>query len=163
MSGFRLEIDPLRLDKEWLEQPMLYHAAAVRAADAQHALDEAKAKMEQTWAETANNIRTNPELYEVAKATEKAVEEATYLQPDYKIEVKAYNRAKHEKALADADVQALDHRKRALTLLVELWIREYYIDKSPVARTAESEDWEKRQTRNRGRRRLEEQEVEVNE
>ena len=82
-------------------------------------------------------------------------------QPEYKAAVKAVNVARHDLAVANAAVNALEHRKRSLSLLVELWIREYYTaDATPRPRSAEAEEFGKKAARTRVRRRVDADEVE---
>ena len=151
-----LSIDKTSLDQEWVEQPALYFKWAKAAADANSDLDRAKSRLELVEAELASSIRGNPSDYGMDKATDKSVDAAVPLQPEYQSAVRKVNEAKHSLAVANAAVNALEHRKRALSLLVELWIREYYTaDSSPKPRTELADGFDKAAVRGRGKRRME--------
>ena len=150
----RLEIDPLRLDDEWVDQPRTYHAWAVRAADAQAAFDRAKSELDLVTADLGKQIRDNPQEFGLAKVTEGSIEEAIKTQSIYAHAVEDMNERRHAMGIAQAAVQALDHRKRALSMLVELWVRDYYSRPHDDAPTEAGEAYRKQVARTRGRRRV---------
>jgi len=129
----RLEIDPLRLDEEWLGQPKQRQVFGELLADAQLELDTAKANLSVAQAETDREIREDPESYGVAKVTENSVATAVTVHPAVKVAVKKMNEARHRVNVLQAAVDGLEHRKRALTQLVELHGQDYYATpKMPV-------------------------------
>lgn len=159
-----LSIDKTDLATEWVNQPTLYFEWAKYAADCQADLDRAKSRLELAKAEVEQSIRDAPSDYGIVKATDKSVEATVLTQPEYRAALKAVNTAKHDLAVANAAVQALEHRKRSLTLLVELWIREYYTsDASPRPRSSEAAQFDKNAVRGRGRRRVETKRERANE
>lgn len=159
----RLEIDRLRLDEEWTAQPKQFLVWSQTAADCQLEYDKAKAALDVTQAELSQDIRNNCSAYGLDKVTEKAVETCIPAQPDYQLRVKRVNEARHALEVARAAVNALEHRKRALTMLTELFIRDYYSDMTvrrtskPINGDESLTDDEKADVRGRGRRRLEQQ------
>jgi len=126
MPKLRLEIDQLRLDEEWLNQPRQRQVWGELLADAQLAYDEAKSYLEVIKAETDREIREDPDGYGVLKVTETAVANAVTVYPAVKIATKKMNEAKHKVNVLQAAVDGLEHRKRALTELVELHGQDYY-------------------------------------
>lgn len=155
MSELRLDIDILKLDKEWQDQPRLYHDGAVTTADAQKKYDEAKSQLDVVEAEYDKEIRANPDVYGLVKITESALAKTIILQPDYQAQVKKINDTKYDLDILKAYVAALDHKKRALTLLVELWIRDYYSNPQVSTSREATDEMNKRAARTRGSRREE--------
>ena len=148
-----LEIDPERLADEWKEQPTLFLRWASKVADAQSEYDEAKAALELERAEVDRDIRDDPKSFGLDKITETAIAGVIATQKSYQLSNKRVIQARHALDVAKAAVTAIEHRKKALEMLVELWIRDYYADPKPRARTEESEQWSKNQARTSGRNR----------
>ena len=154
MSSVDLTIDPMRLEEEWKRHPALYKDIADSAVEAQEIFDIAKSKLDLVEAELDDDIRQNPDEYDLVKVTETSVKSKILQDPKYKAAQSALIDARKNLGLAKAAVDAFEHKKRALTLLVELYIHDYYSEKtgnSPVSLT----DEEKRAVRNRGRTRRE--------
>ena len=149
----RLEIDRLRLDDEWADQPRMFHVWALKVAEYQARYDEVKSELELMQAELGRDIRDQPESYGIDKVTVDAVNGMILTQGEYQVVGRKLNHASHDVQVAKAAVSALEHRKRALTMLVELWIRDYYAD----PRLRNMTDDEKREVRTRGRRRAEDE------
>lgn len=149
-----LQIDPLRLDKEWLGQPELYYQHAENLANARREVDEAKAALDVVAAETDNDVRRRPERYKVDKVTESTVKAAVLRSSAYTAANTQYLEARHRMDVCQAVVTALEHRKRALTMLVELQGRNYFADPAvtatPEVRDAMAEK-SKAHVRTRGR------------
>ena len=122
----RLEIDPLRLDEEWIGQPKQRQEYGERLADAQFVLDQAKSKLEVLKAELDALIRKDPAMFGLAKITEGAVATTVTAHPGIVDAVAAVNEAKHTVNILQAAVDGLEHRKRALTMLVELHGQAYF-------------------------------------
>lgn len=121
-----LEIDPHRLDEEWVNQPNLYYDYASHLADARQAYEDAKNNLELVRAELDKAIREDPEEFGVEKVTEKAVESAVILEDEYQAAQKQVNYSRHTMDVAQAAVGSLDHRKRALEKLVDLFLANYF-------------------------------------
>jgi hypothetical protein len=122
----RLEIDELRLDEEWLHQPKMRQIWGEKLADAQLELDEAKSVLAVVVAELDNDIRSDPESHGVKKITESAVSSAIPRSDVHQRAVKKLNKARHAVNVLQAAVDGLEHRKRALTSLVELHGQDYF-------------------------------------
>lgn len=149
-----LEVDRLKLDEEWAKHPQEYHLYAEAFADYQFAYDIAKSKLELVQAEIDRDVRANPTDFQIAKITESLVKSTIIVQPEYQSAVKKLNIAKHELESARANVNSLDQRKRQLTLLVELWIKDYYSEIT-VGQSTEGKEFGKKNVRERGRKRRE--------
>lgn len=143
-----VSIDPENLANEWKGQPYLFWEWAARATKAQDLVDRAKSDLDLMAAELEHSIRSEPGAYGLEKSTEAAIKAAVLRQPEYKKKQEALHSAKYEHNLSRAAVDALEHRKRALSMLVELWIRDYYADPNRVKDIDESV---KKEIRGRGR------------
>lgn len=154
MEGLDLSIDPLRLEVEWVRHPILYGAWAERLAEVQSDYDEIKSATDVTRATVDQEVRENPGNFGIEKLTETSVLNAVTLDPRMKVAVDRLNKARKRVNLHKAAVDALEHRKRALTLLAELWIKDYYSEMGMPKAEHLSED-DKKALRNRGRARRE--------
>lgn len=147
-----LDIDRLRLDDEWVKHPKEYHVWADHAASCQFNYDRAKSELELTKAEIDRDVRQDPSNYGLAKISEVAITNTIILQSEYQAATKTVNSTRHELECARAAVSALEQRKRQLTVLVELFIRDYYSE-ATIRKTDEVKDFEKGNVRSRGRKR----------
>lgn len=121
-----LSIDTDTLDEEWKEQPVLYGKHAEKVANARLNLDEAKSNLEVVKAELDKTIRESPEDYDIPKVTEAAVQATILLQEEYKESLKAVHMAQYTLNLHSGYLNALDHRKKALEKLVDLFLADYF-------------------------------------
>jgi len=126
MPELRLEIDSMKLADEWLTQPLQRQIWGERLADAQLELDEAKSNLSVAQAECDREVRENPADHGLAKVTEASVATAVTVDPFVKKAVEKVNKAKHKVNVLQAAVDGLEHRKRALTQLVELHGQDYF-------------------------------------
>lgn len=132
MSEFdHFDLDPNRLDEEWVSQPRLFWEAARKLADARADYERAKAAREVEKAELDRAIRRDPEDFGMNKITEGAIEQVILLQKTYKRANEEVIKAKHTVDIFEADVRTLEHRKSALEALVKLRLEEYYSDPRP--------------------------------
>lgn len=123
-----LKIDPLHLDREWLGQAELYFNYASRAVKAQRTRDALKAELDVVASEVEQFIRAKPEKYQIVKVTEAAIKVAVIKHPKYQEANENVIAAQYRYGIAQAAVAALDHRKRALTMLVNLHLSNYFAD-----------------------------------
>ena len=136
----RVEIDPLRLEWEWTHHSEQVSHFAREEADAQFKYDQAAAKLDVRKAEIDLEVRESPADFGLSKLTETTVAAAVGSHPDVKIGVKRVIDARHERDIARAALRALEHRKRALSMLVELWVREYYASPNETTLPANDRD-----------------------
>lgn len=123
-----LHIDELRLDEEWIRQPGLYFKHANRLADARTELDNAKSHLEVVSAEVETNIRRHPGKYkiEAERVTEKMVDSAVLQSREFRDAQQRLIDAQHKVRIHEAVVSALEHKRSALTRLVELKQMDYF-------------------------------------
>ena len=151
MSKLRIAIDPLRLDEEWLDQPKQLHRMAEEAADGRKDVDHAKLKLDIVDAELARAVRKTPEMFGIDKVTETTISTAVTVQPAHKEAVEELNDARHRLGIAQAAVDALEHRKRALEKLVDLHGMSYFAEPSASSEHKdEVETTTKRRIRRKG-------------
>lgn len=122
------EINPNQLDREWVEQPKLYHEAALELADARRDLEEAKRERDVVRAEVALDIRTNPKKYGLEKVTEATIAAAVPTTSAVKMSEANVIDFKHAVDIHSASVDALEHKKRALEKLVALRLADYFAE-----------------------------------
>lgn len=141
-------IDEFNLDKECIRQPRLYLQAATIAAEKRLLADQLKNAMEVIEAEVQMRIRSKPEKYNIEKITEAAISAAVLQHEKFKAAQNEYLLAKHQENLASALVGALDQKKRALTLLVNLHGTSYFAEVKPSSEGREAvEDMTRKKTR----------------
>jgi hypothetical protein len=120
------DIDVNALDREWVNQPALYHKYALRLADARRKLEQVKTASEISNAELDADIRARPEKYGIEKVTEAAIKSGIMCAPAYIAASKEVIDAKHAVDVLAAAVATVDHRKRALENLVDLRLADYF-------------------------------------
>ncbi len=145
-----IAIDSDALDVEWLQQPELMRRYSQHAAETKRELDEAKERLDVGKAKIETDIRINPEKYELAKATEGAIQSAIILQPEYQKLAKAYSDARYEHEIAGAAVRAVDQRKTALENLVRLLSLSYFAGPQ-TPRDLQKEALEKKESKMKNR------------
>jgi len=153
-----LQIDPDRLDIEWLGQPLKLYEYSVLLAEAKLDLDNAKNTFDVLEAELELEIRSNPEKYSLVKETEKEITLVLRNQVPYQNAQRMLAKKKHAVDILWAAVNALDHRKKALESLVSLHGQQYFA--APRAKGAGREVMDKeakRAVRTLGRRREQEE------
>lgn len=132
-----LNIDINRLDDEWLRQPHLYGEIADQLAEARRSLEQAKARLEITRAQIADEVRTNPKDYGIDRVSQPKVEAAVNRHRKVRLRTKSLIQAQYEVNVLQGAAVAMDHKKRALENLVKLHGQNYF--SSP---TASSDDRE---------------------
>lgn len=141
-----VEIDEHSLDKECIDLPRQYLRFASIAADAKATVAAYEARASAIAAEVASDIRTNPELYNLDKVTESIIAAETVKHARVQKAKEKVRLAQYENDLAQAVVWALEHKKRSLTLLVELHGRSYFAS-PPVSAKGRASVMEERRTR----------------
>lgn len=132
-----VQIDPLKLDLECITLPSQVLKWSVACAESRSKMDEEKAQLEITTADADKVIRADPGHFGLDKVTEAGIKSAIAVHKEVK---KAQDRlldAKNEYDLLCAVVNALDTKKRTLTLLVDLHGMGYF---SGVKLSAEGQE-----------------------
>lgn len=119
-------IDMNRLEKEWDEVGGLIEGWVKKVAHASFEVDQAKDKKELVYSEIEDDIRQNPESYNMTKTTDKAVEGAIPRQKLYKEVQQEYNTAKLKLRLVTGTYEKYKDRKQALENIVKLWLGSYF-------------------------------------
>ncbi len=148
------DLDEHSLEKEWIAQPKMFHFYARRLADARKEYEEAKINRDIVEAEIDKDIRLHPDRFMIPKITEEVVKKTTILQRGYKSAQEKVIQAKHRQDVLQASVDALEHRKKALENLVQLWSQDYFSEPR-IPRNGEVkeklQEAEKKDIRKRGR------------
>lgn len=147
----RLDIDLNKLEEEWQDQATQVYHFACRAADAQRDLDQAKSRLDIARAKADSAIRKDPESFGISKATVDSVRAGVEKHPEVTAAVSAVGEAKHSLSVMQAACNALEHRKRALTMQVELLKINYW--NTGDTSSPNFDDDKKRSIRSKGRRR----------
>ena len=122
-----LKIDLNELEKEFEKLPSLYMYWAEQEVNAQEARDRAVQKLSIVQAELDSKIRLNPQKYGLGeKATETAFKGAVANQKEYReAEEDVIAKTKKMRIFSSA-VVAMEHKKRSLTKLADLWAGQYW-------------------------------------
>lgn len=130
-----VQIDKLALDKECIRLPGDYLKFAHLSADAKRDLDDAENELKVISAEISRDIRANPEGFGLPKVSEDGIKSMTILQKNHQKALAQITELRHKSELYQGVVWALEHKKRSLTLLVELHGLGYFAD-VPMTREA---------------------------
>ena len=115
-----VEISETELDKECIKLPSDFLFYAGLAADCRRDVQELKAKMDVVEADLSKKIRDEPAVYGIEKVTESAINAVILTRKEYKQAQSELFAKQHDLDIAQAVVFAMEHKKRALTMLVEL-------------------------------------------
>lgn len=121
-----VQIDEHNLDKECITLPSNYLKWAHQAAEAKRDIGEYKAELELVECEVQMEVRTHPDRFGLDKLTEAAVTTQVNMNPKCRAISRKLRKAEHAHQLAQAVVWAIECKKRALTLLVELHGMSYF-------------------------------------
>jgi hypothetical protein len=122
------DIDEKHLDQECLRQPSLYWTHSKKAAKSKLALDDAKSALDVVEAKVNQQIRADPAKYGLTKATEASIKSWVLMSKPYREAHREVNQAIYTYNIHQAAVTALEHKKRSLTLLVQLHGQNYFAE-----------------------------------
>jgi hypothetical protein len=120
------DFDLHALHKEWHRQPKLYHKYAMMLVDAKAALDAAEAQLALRQADLDGGIRARPERYGLEKITEGAIKALILTDGQFQNDQQAVADCQRRVGELQVAVQTLDHRKKALENVVQLWLADYF-------------------------------------
>ena len=121
------DIDMNHLEEECADQPLLFIYYSQKLKKAKKAMSAEKTDMEIEMAEIDLLIRQNPTKYKLPdKLTEKMITNAIIRQKRYKKAYKRYLKAKDKVDALTIYVNALEHRRRMLSDLVQLHGQQYF-------------------------------------
>lgn len=147
-----IDVDLNRLDEQWVGQVRLRRHYGRLLADARRDLADAKAELKLVEAELKLAIRTKPDEFDLDKVTESAIEATVVVQPRYKAAQRRVIECQHEvDVLDESAVAAIDHRKKALEDLVQLYLSGYFAaPRAPEGAKESMADREQREAFRRG-------------
>lgn len=129
-------IDENNLHTELVELPGKTRDAGIREADARHAYNMAKARLDVTRARILLAVRKNPEAFDLrAKPNEAEVDATVDMHPDVKRDTDALYDAQRAKDYAEVDTTAMLATRKSVERLVELLQLNYYSEREPTATT----------------------------
>lgn len=126
-----MKIDEMNLEKEWLRQPSLVFYYGEMEANARARLEHLKLKMDIALAKLKKSIAKNPEKFGLVKNSDPAIQAAVESSETYQMWQGKIINAKKNLSILTAAVNAVEHRKRSLEKLVDLFIRNYYAEPHP--------------------------------
>jgi len=121
-----VNIDENNLGRECVKLPTDYIQAAFQSCEAKKDVAEARAELSVIEADLAKEIRSDPAAFGIEKITEAAINAAVITHKDYQQAKGQLLEGEYNADLAQALVWALEHKKRALTLLVDLHGMSYF-------------------------------------
>lgn len=117
------QLDKYSLDSAASEQPGVYMYWSEQMASTRKEEDACELEVKIARADSASRVRA-----EATKITEAGVLEAVTKDPKVQEAEKRKSEATHKRALAEAAVRAMDHRKSMIEVLSRLWVAGYYGD-----------------------------------
>ena len=123
-AWFRLDMN--RLEEEWVRQAERMYELCMDLADAQKALTEAENSLELVKGELDKEVRLHPATYGIDKLTEPRVKAAIVAHKSHLTAERTVVEAAYDVARLKAGVTALEHKKRALEALVDLYGMGYF-------------------------------------
>lgn len=136
-----LRIDKDNLDVECIDQPRRFMKWSIKFAEAMRGRDEAKRNVSITRSNLSLDIRSRPDAYGIAKATEAAVNDTLEGIDDIKEAEKEVSNAQYVVNIFSAAKEAFDQRKSMLEKIVALYLAGYYsqpkLDTEQVGKLAE--------------------------
>jgi len=126
----RLIIDQFALEEGCKDQPDLYREVGELYVSFKSSAKRLKEEVEYVKAELQQKIRSNPDVYGLAKVTESAISAAILLQPEFKEIQKEYLEMDELASTLNIFLTSVEQRKSALKDMVSLYIYNYYSDVS---------------------------------
>lgn len=121
-----ININPDELDVELTLQPELMYEYSRHAATCRKAFDDASEYLTFIRAKLDNEIRKDPDKYEIPKLTETAITNTILMMGEYQDAAANVNRTRYEMEIARGAVTALEHKKSSLEKLVTLFGAQYF-------------------------------------
>jgi hypothetical protein len=121
-----LRIDPMALDREWLNQANLTYQYEKEAVDVKRDMEDAKEALDVITAQVALEVRNAPAKFKLEKATDPATASAVANDPRVQAASKRVNQAKHAHGLVQAALRAIEAKRTSLENLVKLMAMNYW-------------------------------------
>lgn len=134
-----IQIDEGCLDTEWARHSSCYMDVIEAQVAASEQLDKLRDKLSGTEAIIACDVRRNPEMYGAQKITDQVVKEIVASSDKIIVLQSEILQARRQLALLNGVVTAMEHRKKALENLVELYVCNYQSEPRPLSRVGREE------------------------
>ena len=121
-----VQIDEHNLDQECVALPTQYINAAFESAENKRDVGELSNELKVIEAELRKEITANPEEFGLDKTTRDTVDACVTSHAKYKKATEALGEAQHRYEMSQALVWAMEHKKKALVLLVDLHGMSYF-------------------------------------
>ena len=121
------EIELDNLDEAWRQLPSVYHHYSDLLTEAAEAKELASVNLDKKKAELDDQIRRDPDGYNLVKSTETAIAGKVLELVTETNEWEKYLDARKEYSLMQNKIKKLDKKDRALSKLVDLFISSYFI------------------------------------
>lgn len=141
------DLDQKRIDQEWRNQVKKVIEYGTQLADARRTHEKAKASLDLIEADLDTAIRFTDSVEQQKEPpkgktkkkamTEGAIKNAIIIHKKYQYAKEKLINAKYEVDRLQVVMDALEHRKKALESLVQLWSREYYAEPRAPEGTSE--------------------------
>ena len=146
-----LDVDLHNLDREWVRHPKEYHHYRMCLADARAEHERAKANRDLVSAELSLEIRREPARFDLDKIREDAVERTVLIQKRYRESLDHVINTRHAVDVLEGMVSALEHKKKALEMEVQLFLADYFSEpRNPKGYSREQMDEAMYQAKKRG-------------
>lgn len=153
-EGSFLNIDEMQLEKVCAGQPRLARKWNRSLAKSQDRLAHAENNLKLISAQLGKDMRENPTEYDLPKTTVDAINDAITCHDKYQTAVKEVMGAQYAVNLHRANTNALEHRKRMIEKMVDLFLADYYAEPRVPKETKEVvEEIDKKNTRQKGKQR----------
>jgi len=123
-----IKIDKHALDYEWERQSSLVYVWGSKYADSIFERDKKKEQLELVYAEVDSDIREFPDKYDILKITESVVKSKIIQSKAYKMAMSDFLLAKKNCDILSVARNALEHKKKALEFMAQLYLSGYWSD-----------------------------------
>lgn len=133
-------IDPYNLVEDMERHPGLFSKWSSLLSEAQTDRDEAKTEMELLYADYDTAIREAPADYNIERVTEGAIKNAIITQEGYQEARRKVADAERRINAYTAAVRTMEHRKKMLEKIADLWLGGYYSENLTNRRAAKHKE-----------------------
>jgi hypothetical protein len=136
------EINPNELDQELIHQASLTRRVGLEEADAKHAYNQAKSRLDVIEARLKLKVKQDPESYglDTSKPTVQDIQAAVIATEEYQKAVAVMEQARFCLDIASVDTTAALDRRKMLERFVEILSLDYWAEREPRVRTEGARD-----------------------
>lgn len=122
----KFHIDLTRLEEEWVNQPEMVERVSDKYVIAKKDCAIAEDNQELVEAQLKMKVMRDPQKFGLDKPTVDAIKATVQVQPQYREARLAVIEATYRVDKYKADLNTLEHRKKGLEKLVDLWTQSYF-------------------------------------